>query len=202
MSMLEESSNTAEGPMMGVFNNLVLYDQHEPQNSIQSIRPDLATDWSWDEDRIRLTFHLRQGVQWHDGKPFTAKDVKCTWDLLLGKSSEKLRVNPQALVPQPRRGHHQRRLRGHLPSETAAAGVYRDPCLGVVSGLPVPCQPSRHAQQSARHRPVQICRIQAERIHQGDAQRGLLETGPALSRRHRVYDHQKPVDRDPGLRRG
>ena len=44
MSIHEESSNTAEGPMMGVFNNLVLYDQHISQNSLQSIRPDLATD--------------------------------------------------------------------------------------------------------------------------------------------------------------
>ena len=95
MSILEESSNTAEGPMMGVFNNLVLYDQHVPQNSLESIRPDLATDWSWDEDRTRLTFHLRQGVKWHDGKPFTAQDVKCTWDMLSGKSSEKLRLNPR-----------------------------------------------------------------------------------------------------------
>jgi peptide/nickel transport system substrate-binding protein len=95
MSILEESSNTAEGPMMGVFNNLVLYDQHVPQNSLVSIQPDLATDWSWDEDRTRLTFHLRQGVKWHDGRPFTAQDVKCTWDLLLGKSSEKLRLNPR-----------------------------------------------------------------------------------------------------------
>ena len=51
MSIHEESSNTAEGPMMGVFNNLVLYDQHVAQNSLASIRPDLATDWSWDEDR-------------------------------------------------------------------------------------------------------------------------------------------------------
>jgi len=85
----------AEGPMMGVFNNLVLYDQHVPQNSLESIRPDLATDWSWDEDRTRLTFHLRQGVKWHDGKPFTAQDVKCTWDMLSGKSSEKLRLNPR-----------------------------------------------------------------------------------------------------------
>ena len=95
MSIHEESSNTAEGPMIGVFNNLVLYDQHEPQNSLQSIRPDLATDWSWDEDRTRLSFHLRQAVTWHDGKPFTARDVKCTWDLLLGRSSEKLRLNPR-----------------------------------------------------------------------------------------------------------
>ena len=34
-------------------------------------------------------------MKWHDGKPFTAADVKCTWDLLIGKSSEKLRINPR-----------------------------------------------------------------------------------------------------------
>ncbi|HEX9535699.1 MAG TPA: ABC transporter substrate-binding protein, partial [Stellaceae bacterium] len=38
---------------------------------------------------------LRQGVKWHDGKPFTAQDVKCTWDLLTGKASDKLRLNPR-----------------------------------------------------------------------------------------------------------
>ena len=32
---------------------------------------------------------------WHDGRSFTAKDVKCTWDRLTGKSSEKLRLNPR-----------------------------------------------------------------------------------------------------------
>jgi peptide/nickel transport system substrate-binding protein len=78
--------------MMGVFNNLVLYDQHVAQNSLASIRPDLATNWSWDEDRTRLTF---RGVAWHDGRSFTAQDVKCTFDLLTGKSTEKLRLNPR-----------------------------------------------------------------------------------------------------------
>jgi peptide/nickel transport system substrate-binding protein len=38
---------------------------------------------------------LRDGVKWHDGKPFSAADVKCTWDLLTGKSRETLRVNPR-----------------------------------------------------------------------------------------------------------
>src|SRR6266446_5326407 len=57
--------------------------------------PDLATDWSWDEDKTQPTLRLRQGVKWHDGKPFTAKDVECTWNLLTGKSSDKLRVNPR-----------------------------------------------------------------------------------------------------------
>src|SRR6202040_3827110 len=41
------------------------------------------------------TFQLRQGVSWHDGKPFTAADVKCTWDLILGTGADKLRTNPR-----------------------------------------------------------------------------------------------------------
>jgi Bacterial extracellular solute-binding proteins, family 5 Middle/Major Facilitator Superfamily len=38
---------------------------------------------------------LRQGVKWHDGKPFTAADVKCTVDLLMGSAKVKLRINPR-----------------------------------------------------------------------------------------------------------
>ena len=95
MSTQEEATRSTATPMMGVFNNLVLFDQHVPQNTLSSIVPDLAVAWSWDEDKTALTFHLRQDVRWHDGRPFTAKDVKCTWDLLTGKSSEKLRVNPR-----------------------------------------------------------------------------------------------------------
>src|SRR5947209_565224 len=95
MSIHEEATIFAEGPMMGVFNNLVMYDQYVPQNSLQSIVPDLAIGWSWNEDGTELTMPLREGVRWHDGKPFTAKDVQCTWDMLTGKSSEKLRINPR-----------------------------------------------------------------------------------------------------------
>src|SRR5881227_3200948 len=95
MSIHEEATVFAEGPMMGVFNNLVMYDQHVPQNSLQSIVPDLATGWSWNEEGTELTLPLREGVTWHDGKPFTAKDVQCTWDMLTGNSNEKFRVNPR-----------------------------------------------------------------------------------------------------------
>src|SRR6266478_886995 len=95
MSMLEESTQAVNRPMSGVFNNLVMFKQDEPQNSLRSIVPDLATSWSWNEEGTELTFPLRQGVKWHDGKPFTAKDVKCTWDMLSGKSGEKLRINPR-----------------------------------------------------------------------------------------------------------
>src|SRR5207248_2848360 len=95
MSIHEESTIVSEGPMMAVFNNLVMFDQHIAQNRLDTIVPDLASEWSWSEDGTTLTFKLRQGVKWHDGKPFTAKDVKCTWDLLQGKGTEKLRLNPR-----------------------------------------------------------------------------------------------------------
>src|SRR5438067_1576711 len=95
MSILEEATRAAEQPAMAVMNNLVMYDQHIAQNSLQSVVPDLAAKWEWSEDGKELTFPLRQGVKWHDGKPFTAADVKCTWDLLMGKGSDKLRLNPR-----------------------------------------------------------------------------------------------------------
>jgi peptide/nickel transport system substrate-binding protein len=95
MSTLEEVTISTVAPMMAVFNNLVVFDQHTPQNTLQSIVPDLATKWSWSEDGTELTFQLRQGVRWHDGQAFTAKDVQCTWDMLLGKSAAKFRINPR-----------------------------------------------------------------------------------------------------------
>jgi peptide/nickel transport system substrate-binding protein len=95
MSILEESALSTVLPMMGVFNNLVIYNQHVAQNSAQTIGPELATDWEWSEEGTRLTFKLREGVKWHDGQPLTAQDVKCTWDLLTGKAREKLRINPR-----------------------------------------------------------------------------------------------------------
>src|SRR4051794_27172718 len=96
MSILEEATISTVVPMMAVMNNLVMFDQHKPQNSLDTIVPDLAESWSWSEDGKTLTFKLKQGIKWHDGKPFTAKDVKCTFDLLQGKAAQKLRLNPRS----------------------------------------------------------------------------------------------------------
>ncbi len=94
-SIHEEATNSTVMPYMGVFNNLVMFDQHKPKNSMETIVPDLAASWSWSDDGTRLTFKLRQGVTWHDGKPFTARDVACTFDLVLEKAQDKLRKNPR-----------------------------------------------------------------------------------------------------------
>jgi peptide/nickel transport system substrate-binding protein len=95
LSLHEEVTFAALGPAMGLFNNLVMFDQHVPQASFSSIVPDLASEWSWDSSKTELRFRLHEGVKWHDGRPFTANDVKCTWDALLGKANEKFRLNPR-----------------------------------------------------------------------------------------------------------
>jgi peptide/nickel transport system substrate-binding protein len=85
-SLLEESTIASVTPFSAVFNNLVVFDPAKVHESIETVAPDLAESWSWDATNTRLTFKLRQGVKWHDGKPFTAKDVQCTWRMLIGKS--------------------------------------------------------------------------------------------------------------------
>jgi peptide/nickel transport system substrate-binding protein len=94
-SIHEEATYSTNVPFMPVFNNLVMYKQDVAQNSLESIVPDLASSWAWSDDYKTLTFKLRQGVKWHDGKPFTSNDVKCTFDMLMGKSPQKFRKNPR-----------------------------------------------------------------------------------------------------------
>src|SRR5580765_5954426 len=61
MSIHEESTIAGQGPMMGVFNNLVMYDPNVAQSGLKSVVPDLATSWTWDDARTSLTFKLRSG---------------------------------------------------------------------------------------------------------------------------------------------
>jgi peptide/nickel transport system substrate-binding protein len=95
-SLHEESTVSVTLPFMAVFNNLVLFDQSKPLNSLETIVPELGESWAWDATHTKLTFKLRQGVRWHDGKPFTAKDVQCTWHALIGKDGqEEFNRNPR-----------------------------------------------------------------------------------------------------------
>jgi peptide/nickel transport system substrate-binding protein len=160
MSMLEESMQPVNRPMSGLFNNLVMFDQHLPQNSLRSIVQDLATGWAWNEEGTELTFPLRHNVKWHDGKPFTVADVKCTVDLLMGNAKEKLRINPRkswfANVSEvTTSGDYEATF--HLKRTSAL--LPRPAGDRLVADLPVPCQSARHARPSDRHRTVQIRRV-------------------------------------------
>jgi peptide/nickel transport system substrate-binding protein len=95
LSIHEEATFTVNVPAMPIYNNLIVYDQHKPQNSMGTIVPDLADSWSTSPDNLSITFKLHEGVKWHDGQPFTSKDVKCTFDLIQGKGQDKFRKNPR-----------------------------------------------------------------------------------------------------------
>lgn len=96
-SIHEEATVATVMPFSAVFNNLLMYDASKPRNSLDTVVPELAESWAWDASRTRFTVKLRKGVKWHDGKPFTAKDVQCTWNKLLGKDADALRKNPRAV---------------------------------------------------------------------------------------------------------
>src|SRR5262249_60020146 len=54
MSIHEEATYSTVVPMMGFFNNLVMYKQDEPKNSLKSIVPDLVTRWSFRKDPFEI----------------------------------------------------------------------------------------------------------------------------------------------------
>ncbi len=97
MSIHEEATISTVWPMMPLYNNLVLYDPARPVESADHLVAELAESWSWSKDGKALTFKLRHGVTWHDGKPFTSADVKHTFDVLRGVSDKRLKLNPRKL---------------------------------------------------------------------------------------------------------
>lgn len=89
--------NTLEPVITAVptYNNLVVFDPLKAQESLANVIPDLAEKWTTSDGGKRLTFTLRRGVKWQDGKPFTSADVKHTLDLVRGEGKTKLRLNPR-----------------------------------------------------------------------------------------------------------
>jgi peptide/nickel transport system substrate-binding protein len=68
------SSDSASSDISGlVYNGLVRYDRN------LKLEGDLAQSWEVSPDGLTITFHLRHGVRWHDGEPFTSRDVLYTY---------------------------------------------------------------------------------------------------------------------------
>ena len=202
MSILEESTRAALQPAMGIFNNLVMYKQDVPQTSLQSIVPDLATGWSWNEDGTELTFSLRQGVKWHDGKPFTAKDVKCTWDLLTGTASEKLRLNPRKswyanLQSLTTNGDYE--VTFHLKRPQSSL-------LALLASGWSPIYPCHVSPRDMRSHPIGTGPFKFVEFKPNESIKvtrnpDYWETGAPVSRWYRVWDHQRDRDAQSGVLR-
>ena len=154
-SIHEEATISTVFPFMPVYNNLVMFNQTKETVGLDDIVPDLARSWSWDASGTRLTFKLNEGVKWHDGRPFTAKDVKCTFDLVSGLvGSDDFRKNP-------------RKVWYHNVKEITAAGDHE-----VTFELKAP-QPSFLALLASGYSPVYACHVS-----QRDMRTKPVGTGP------------------------
>jgi peptide/nickel transport system substrate-binding protein len=93
----ETSTISTVWPAMPCFNNLVLFDPLKKTESLETVVGELAEKWSWQDNQRNLVFFLRKGVKWHDGQPFTSKDVKFTFDMVreAPDAQGKLRLNPR-----------------------------------------------------------------------------------------------------------
>ena len=151
-SIHEESTVSVAVPFMSIYNNLVVFDQNAPKNSLDTIVPDLATSWETKDGGRKLVFKTRDGVKWHDGKPFSAADVACTFDLIL--TPEKLRRNPRSA------------WYGNLEKVTA------DSPSEVTFHLKQP-QPSLLALLASGYTPIYPCHVPA-----ADMRRKPVGTGP------------------------
>ena len=56
-----------------IYSGLVRYDKN------LKLEGELAESWDVSKDGLTITFHLRKGVKWHDGRPFTSRDVLFTY---------------------------------------------------------------------------------------------------------------------------
>ncbi|MBI4083346.1 MAG: ABC transporter substrate-binding protein [Candidatus Lambdaproteobacteria bacterium] len=73
------SEASVQHAVAGIYGGLLTYDPERPREIV----PDLATRHEASPDGKTYTFHLRERVKWHDGQPFTAADVKATFDRVL-----------------------------------------------------------------------------------------------------------------------
>jgi peptide/nickel transport system substrate-binding protein len=96
-SIHESATVSTVWPMSPCYNNLVYYDAHKAQETVDSIVPELAEKWSWQDNHRNLVMFLRKNVKWHDGQPFTSRDVKYTFDVVreAADAPAKLRLSPR-----------------------------------------------------------------------------------------------------------
>ena len=71
------ATDSASGDICSlVFNGLLKYDKD------LHLIGSLAQSWEVKDGGLRIVFHLRKGVRWHDGEPFTSRDVRFTYQKL------------------------------------------------------------------------------------------------------------------------
>jgi peptide/nickel transport system substrate-binding protein len=96
--LIHESATVSNvWPMSPCYSNLVYFHPLKSLESADTVIPELAERWSWQDNYRSLVFFLRRNARWHDGKPFTSRDVKYTFDMVrqAPDAAAKLRLSPR-----------------------------------------------------------------------------------------------------------
>lgn len=142
------ASDSASGQICGqIFNGLIKYDKN------LNIVGDLAQSWEISEDNLSITFHLRKNVFWHDGRPFTAKDVEFTYKKL---------IDPETATPYS--GDFQMVERFELIDDHTIKVTYKEPFSPGLSSWGMSIIP-KHL-------------LEGKNLHKNDFQRDPIGTGP------------------------
>jgi len=153
LSLIGKTDASAVEVASQISDSLVQYDE-----SLE-LRPRVAESWSYSDDRLTLTFRLREGVRWHDGLPVTADDVVFTVERLLDPQMENRVWAPQFAdlerveAPDPRTvvAHYRRAIPGTLEGWRVpllprhVAGGDANLLDGEFARHPVGCGPYRFA---------------------------------------------------------
>ena len=67
--------------------NMLLFSGLTAHDADDQVIPGLAEKWEYDEDSCTYTFHIRDGIKWHDGEAFTADDVKFTIEAIMDQEN-------------------------------------------------------------------------------------------------------------------
>ena len=193
---VQDTSIAALDLIAPIYSQLVRVDT-EAQDG--SLRPELAERWEVGEDGRSVTFHLRQGVQWHDGQPFIADDVVSHFNRVISPPAGPV-LQPARALPRRRRHPGAGRRDGGLPHgkpKRGTAAQLRGRALhgGVEArdGAGDGRGPARASEQpGGAHRDgaVHLHRVQAGQQLSRGQEPQLLGRGQALPGRDGVLHHE------------
>jgi len=171
------ADDSASGTIVGmVFNGLVKYSK-----DIELIG-DLAESWEVQDEGLTIVFHLQKGVRWHDGHPFSAEDVKFTYEKL---------IDPE--VPTPYSGDFKKVKSLEILDDYTVKVTYKEPFSPGLASWGMPIMP-KHI-------------LEEEDLFTSAFSRNPVGTGPYKFRRwlsgnridlvsnHDYFEHRPYIDR-------
>lgn len=171
------ASDSSSGHIVSlIFNGLLKYNKNV------ELVGDLAESWEIEDEGLAIVFYLRKGVKWHDGHPFTAEDVKFTYESI---------IDPK--VPTPYSGDFKMVKSLEIIDDHTIKVAYKEPFSPGLSSWTMPIMP-KHI-------------LKNENLLTTDFARNPIGTGPYKFRRwktaeridlvsnHEYFEHRPYIDR-------